>query len=192
MSVPVCAGQSGRKIPNRAEPSAQGIKPHVQPSQAPSYRLHCPSGQAILTLTDAVTGQRRDFLLGPHGSEASKRAYKRIVLDWEARGRRLLSAESPQELTIAELIAHYWQHVEEYYRHADGSPTSKVQAMKYALRPLNHLHGQTPIGDFGSSHLKAVWQLLIGGYEHPKYGPQKPCCRTRINAPVKRMRRMFK
>jgi integrase len=34
--------------------------------------------------------------------------------------------------------------------------------------------------------------LLIDGYHHPKYGSQKPLCRTRINAPVKRIRRMFK
>jgi hypothetical protein len=29
------------------------------------------------------------------------------------------------------------------YRHADGSPTGEVQALKYALRPLRHLYGDT-------------------------------------------------
>lgn len=33
---------------------------------------------------------------------------------------------------------------------------------------------------------------MIQGYKHPKYGLQKPLRRTRINAQVKRIRRMFK
>ncbi len=96
------------------------------------------------------------------------------------------------ELTIAELIARYWQHVEEYYRHADGTPTGEVQAMRYALRPLNHLQGATLIAEFGPSALKAVRELMIHGYEHSKYGPQKSHCRIRVNGQVKRIRRMFK
>src|SRR5262249_37988927 len=115
-----------------------------------------------------------------------------LVLEWEARGRRLPEDTSVTELTIAEMISRYWRHVEEYYRHNDGTPTGEVQAMRYALRPLNYLHGQTAAAQFGPSHLKAVRQLLIDSYHHPKYGPQKPLCRTRINAQVKRIRRMFK
>ncbi len=158
----------------------------------PSYRLHRQSGQAVVTLTDAVTGQRKDHLLGEYNSAASKEEYKRAVLDWEARGRRLPQSTPATDLTLAELIAGYWRHVEEYYRHVDGTPTGEVQAMRYALRPLNHLHGSMIVSAFGPSALKAVRELLIHGYEHPKYGPQKPLCRTRINAQVKRIRRMFK
>jgi integrase len=160
--------------------------------RVPSYRLHRQSGQAIVTLTDAVTGHRKDFLLGEHNSEASREEYKRVVVDWEARSRRLPQPEPTNDLTIAELIARYWQHVEEYYRHADGTPTGEVQAMRYALRPLNHLHGKMFVGEFEPFSLKAVRELMIRGYEHPKYGPQNPHCRTRINAQVMRIRRMFK
>jgi integrase len=158
----------------------------------PSYRLHRQSGQAVVTLTDAVTSQRKDCLLGAYNSAASKAEYKRVVVDWEARGRRLPQTGRTDDLTLAELITRYWRHVEEYYRHADGTPTGEVQAMRYALRPLNHLHGSLPIGDFGPSALKAVRELMIHGYDHPKFGTQNPICRTRINAQVKRIRRMFK
>ncbi len=158
----------------------------------PAYRLHRQSGQAVVTLTDAVTGQRKDHLLGKHNTAASKQEYQRIVLDWEARGRRLPDTAGKTELTLAELIARYWRHVEEYYRHIDGTPTGEVQAMRYALRPLNHLYGPMLATEFGPSHLKAVRQLMIHGYRHPKYGPQKPLCRTRINAQMKRIRRMYK
>jgi integrase len=160
--------------------------------RVPSYRRHKQSGQAIVTLTDAVTGRRRDVLLGRHGTKASKDEYKRVVLEWEANERRLPGAAPTSDLTLAELIRQYWQHVEAYYRHEDGSPTGEVQAMRYALRPLNHLHGQTEARHFGPSSLKAVRELMVRGYEHPKYGAQPPLCRTRINAQVKRIRRMFK
>jgi integrase len=160
--------------------------------RVPSYRLHRQSGQAVVTLTDAITGQRKDFLLGKHNTADSREEYKRVVLDWEARGRRLPQIEATADLMLAELIARYWKHVEEYYRHADGRPTGEVQAMRYALRPLNHLHGKMFVSGFGPSSLKAVRELMVTGYEHPKYGPQPPLCRTRINAQVKRIRRMFK
>jgi integrase len=160
--------------------------------RVPSYRLHKQSGQAVVTLTDSVTGRRKDHLLGKHNTVASREEYQRVVLDWEARGRRLPQAVQAADLTLAELIARYWKHVEEYYRHADGTPTGEVQAMRYALRPLNHLHGPMPVSEFGPSALKAVRGLMITGYDHPKYGPQKALCRTRINAQVKRIRRMFK
>src|SRR5579871_5005605 len=117
----------------------------------PSYRLHRQSRQAVVTLTDGVTGQRKDFLLGKHNTAASRQEYKRVVLDWEARGRRLPDAVQVSELTVAELIARYWRHVEAYYRHADGTPTGEVQAMRYALRPLNHLHGAMLVTEFGPS-----------------------------------------
>jgi hypothetical protein len=33
--------------------------------------------------------------------------------------------------------------VESYYRNEDGTPTGEVQAMRYALRPLKHVHPNT-------------------------------------------------
>ncbi len=158
----------------------------------PAYRRHKQSGQAIVTLTDALTGRRRDVLLGKHGTKASKAEYQRVVLDWEANERRLTGPTAAADLTIAELIRRYWQHVEGYYRHEDGTPTGEVVAMRYSLRPLNHLHGPTQARDFGPNALKAARELMVRGYEHPKYGKQEPLCRTQINARVKRIRRMFK
>jgi hypothetical protein len=117
----------------------------------PKYRLHRQSGQAIVTLTDHTTGRRRDVLLGKHSTAASKTAYKRAVLDWEANDRRLADAAAVADLTIAELVQRYWQHVTSYYRHLDGTETGEVQAMRYALRPLAFLHGKTPAAEFDRS-----------------------------------------
>jgi integrase len=163
----------------------------ARPRGVPSYRHHKQSDQAVVTLTDP-SGERHDVYLGEYGTAASRKEYARVIAEWEARGRRLPQDVQATDLTIAELIARYWKHVEEYYRHADGTPTGEVQAMRYALRPLNHLHGSLSVADFGPSALKAVRELMIQGYRHPKYGPQPSLCRTRINAQVKRIRRMFK
>ena len=156
----------------------------------PSYRLHKASGQAIVTLPDGAGG-RKDVLLGTFDTKRSKDEYARVVLEWKANGCRIPTAHHA-DLTIEELADRYWQHVESYYRHADGTPTGEVQSMRYALRPLVHLHGATMIKDFGPANLKAVRELMIRGYNHPDYGPQEPGCRTHINAKVKRIRRMFK
>jgi integrase len=162
-----------------------------RPRRTPSYRRHKQSGQAVVTLTDP-SGARRDVYLGAYGTAASRQEYIRVLAEWEAAGRHLPPLTTAANLSLAELINRYWRHVEEYYRHPDGTPTGEVQAMRYALRPLNHLHGKTPARDFGPSALKAVRELMVRGYEHPKYGTQSPLCRTRINAQVKRIRRMFK
>ncbi len=39
----------------------------------PKYRLHKPSGRAVVTLCD------RDFYLGPYDSEISRAEYDRLV-----------------------------------------------------------------------------------------------------------------
>jgi hypothetical protein len=66
----------------------------------PSYRLHRQSGQAVVTLTDAVTGQRKDRLLGKYNTPASKEEYRRVVLDALHRG-----SLEPRQRRLAEHAA---------------------------------------------------------------------------------------
>lgn len=54
----------------------------------PSYRLHSQSGQAVGQRDDGL-GNRRDVLLGWHGTAASRAEYARQIAEWEANGRRL-------------------------------------------------------------------------------------------------------
>ena len=51
--------------------------------KVPSYRLHKPSGQAVVTLDGG------DHYLGPYGSAASKREYERLIAKWLANNRSL-------------------------------------------------------------------------------------------------------
>src|SRR5262245_21263425 len=135
VSVPVRVGQCGRKTRNCAEPSAQkggGCMSIRTRPRIPTYRLHKQSGQAVVTLSDGQGG-RRDVLLGNYGTEESKAEYQRVLLEWEANGRRLPARQEAADLTVAEVIERYWRHVGGYYRHADGTPTSEVTSLRYSL-----------------------------------------------------------
>ena len=101
--------------------------------RVPAYRRHRQSGQAIVTLTDGM-GNRRDVLLGKYGTAASRHEYARVIGEWEASGRRLPQPVAAHDLTVSELILAYWKHVQEYYRHQDGTATSEVTNIRYALR----------------------------------------------------------
>ena len=58
----------------------------ARPRSVPSYRIHKQSGQAVVTLTDALGG-RHDVLLGVHGTKQSRVEYARVIAEWEAAGR---------------------------------------------------------------------------------------------------------
>jgi integrase len=157
----------------------------------PKYRRHKQSGQGIVTLPDGLGG-RRDILLGKYGTRESRSQYARVISEWSARGNQLPRKESRSGLTIAELIGRYWPWIKSYYRHADGTETKEVDGFVRALRPLNHLYGHTPAENFGPIALKTTRDLMIKGYEHPKYGAQLALARSVINQRVKRIRRMFR
>ena len=48
----------------------------IKARKVPAYRLHKPTGQAVVRLDG------RDFYLGKHGTEASHEAYRRTVAEW--------------------------------------------------------------------------------------------------------------
>ena len=67
--------------------------------RTPAYRLHKPSGQAVVTINGT------DFYLGPHGSDESKAEYDRLIGEWLAAGRRLPVAKA--DLTVNEVLLAY-------------------------------------------------------------------------------------
>lgn len=162
-----------------------------RPRSVPRYRKHKQSGQAVVTLADTLGG-RRDVLLGRHGTAASRTEYARVIAEWEASGRRLPQKAARQDATVNELAAAFWRHAEQHYRRPDGTQTNEVDEYRLALRPLRHLYGNCLVGDFGPLALKALRQLLIDGYTHPKYGPQRALARGVINQRIGRVVRAVK
>src|SRR5262245_5227637 len=105
--------------------------------RVPTYRRHKASGQAIVTLPDGLAG-RKDVLLGKWKSTESRAEYRSVIAEWEAAGR--LSprsvAEAQTEISINELILHFWPWAEQHYRHVNGTPTGELKEWKPSLRPL--------------------------------------------------------
>src|SRR5438067_12105872 len=65
--------------------------PALALSRLPKYRLHKPSGRAVVTLPDGL-GRRRTVYLGAFDSPESRAEYNRVIADWLANGRRLTPA----------------------------------------------------------------------------------------------------
>jgi integrase len=159
--------------------------------RVPTYRRHRQSGQAIVTLPDGLGG-RRDVLLGKYGTAASRKEYARVIAEWEANGRTLPNRAAAGDLTVNELAVSYLAHAEQHYRHPDGTQTGEYNDTKLSLRPLKHLYGHTAAKEFGPLALKAVRELMVRGYEHPKFGQQQALSRGVINQRIGRIRRMFR
>src|SRR4051812_29595783 len=114
--------------------------------RTPSYRLHKPTGQAVVTIDG------RDFYLGKHGSEASRGEYDRLISEWLSHGRRLPAAD---DATISELLVGFFKWADAYYM-KDGEPTSESGLFRLSLAVLRRLYGHSQAKDFGPLALKTV------------------------------------
>src|SRR5262249_25462077 len=118
-------------------------------SVLPSYRKHKQSGQAVVTFRFA-SGERKDYLLGRHGSNEAKAEYARLLAEFEAGHGTMVGQAGPLgDLTINELLVRYLRHCDQYYRAADGTPTGQAASVRFALRALMNMYGQSPARDFG-------------------------------------------
>lgn len=149
-----------------------------RPNHIPAYRLHKSSGQAIVTLTDAFSGARKDHLLGPHGTPNSRTEYARLIAGWEARGRRL---DLPREadLTVAELLDRFLKHAQTYY----GADSKEYGHFVRTTIPLTDAYPHRPVNSFGPAELKVVRQRMI---DHHDWS------RGLVNRRVNRIRHIWK
>jgi hypothetical protein len=102
--------------------------------------------------------------LGRYGSVESHAEYKRLIAEWLAAGPQSAPPASPYadqpDPTVSELILAFWGHVQSYYV-KDGEPTSEVDTVHRALRPIRDLYGHTPARNFGPLALKACQEAMI-------------------------------
>src|SRR5262245_22025624 len=125
--------------------------------RTPTYRLHRPTGQAVVTLNG------RDHYLGRHGTPESRAEYDRLLAEWLANGRHAPAPPEPDGsgLTVVELIVAYVRHSQEFYAAPGGGASEELGNIKDALRPVRRLYGQTPAAAFGPLSLKAVRRSMI-------------------------------
>lgn len=144
----------------------------------PSYRLHKPSGKAIVVI------RNRMYYLGKFGSAESKDEYSRIIAEWAAQSGDLVPPrprDRPGEvLTITELASAYWAYVIGYYV-KDGAVTSEAECIRQALKPVRQLYGHVVARNFGPLALKTVRSAMIA----------QGWARNHVNRQVNRVKRMF-
>lgn len=149
--------------------------------KTPSYRLHKPTGLAVVRLNG------RDFYLGRHGTSESHQHYDRIIAEWLNSGRRPVARDitpdhRPEgEITVSEIIIEYWRHAQDYYRDRNGKPSGEQGKIRVVLRQVKRLYGSARVVEFGPLALKAVRQSLLGTSIGRKY----------CNDQIRRIVRMF-
>jgi integrase len=150
----------------------------------PSYRLHKPSGQAVVTING------RDHYLGAFGTPESRAEYDRIIAEylanWQTRSAisPAIDAGSIQsnDLTINEMLLAFWRHAERHYRTPSGAPSKELANFRDAFRPLRQLYGCTIAREFSPLKLKALRQTMIDA----------GLCRNTINQRIGRIVHVFK
>ncbi len=153
--------------------------PERNSTRIPKYRLHKPTRYAVVRLNG------RDIYLGMHGTNESRQLYQQVIAEWLANNRQLAArrelVESPQAMSVAELMLAYLEFAESYYV-KNGRPTREQDNIRDAMRSVSPLYSKTLVADFGPSGLRAVRQRMM----------DDDLCRGVINSRVNRIRRMFK
>lgn len=142
--------------------------------RAPSYRLHKPSGQAVVTFGG------KDYYLGKHATPASRAAYDRLVAEWLVNGRRA-PHEARTAVSVCELMAAYLRFAAGYYR-KDGRPTKEVSHIKHMISVVKPHYRRQLVTEFGPLALKTVREQLVTIRRSRVY----------INDTIARVKRMFK
>jgi integrase len=154
--------------------------------RVPAYRLHKPSGQAVVTIRDS-DGERGDVYLGVYNSRESKTEYARVIAELATAAapdqvQPSGTAAGPSKVTVAEVLAAFWLHAHHHYRRVDGTLTNEVNEYRQTFKPVRKLYGYTLVRDFGPLALKTVRDVMV------KMG----LSRKLVNQRVGRIRRAFK
>lgn len=140
----------------------------------PSYRLHKPTGQAVVTFRTAGGG-RRDVYLGAHGSPESRAAYARVLAEQATSPVASVAPTNVRRLTCDQLILAFLavvkaQHSADY-----------LAEMKNVVRHVHKLYGRTPAAEFGAKALKAVRSAMVAVGN----------CRTLVNWRTNKIRQVW-
>jgi hypothetical protein len=103
--------------------------PRLSADKNPRYRLHRPSGQAVVTLSG------EDHYLCPYNSKPSRELYNRKLAEWYAAGRAALRSRDAHDITVSELCNAYRKFAEGYYV-KNGKQTATVFRVKAMIKFL--------------------------------------------------------
>lgn len=117
-------------------------------SRPPSYRLPVErSGQAVVTI------HGKDHYLGPHGSAKSREVYAHLIAQSPSMAKRnqtkfrYMPPENGQ-LSMLELLAAFWLHVEEYYVGRNGRRNQEQINFHTLIKRLRCFAGEMQTAEF--------------------------------------------
>ena len=145
--------------------------------RVPSYCLHKASGKAVVRISG------KDHYLGAYGIAESKRAYKRLIGEWESAGRSAAFGMAEDQTTIAMLWVDYRDHCDVYY---PKSRKSEAVMVRIAFRFMVD-YEDIPVSQFGAKSLIAVRDAMLGAIG----ARGKPLSRKYINKQISRIVRCF-
>lgn len=107
--------------------------------RVPSYRLHKPTGQAVVTI------RGRDHYLGKFDSPESREKYRGLIATYVATGYAPVTGNVT---TVRQAVDRFWFGRE-------LAPKDRHH-FKQVLRPVMSLFGDTPLTDFGPVRFRTV------------------------------------
>jgi len=147
---------------------------HATSLRTPSFRRHKASNQGCVEIDG------RQIYLGRFDLPEMRQRYHQTIQEWIANGYRL--PVPPDEVTVVELCAAYWDYAKIQHRKPNGSPTSELPNVRRAIRELRELYGATPVAEFGPLKLKAIRNRLVSA----------GLCRKTVNRRANTIRRIVK
>ena len=145
--------------------------PRMSEGRVPKYRLHKPSGLAVVTLAG------RDHYLGPYKSPASRRAYRNLVAEWLQRDKQPIVRDR-DALTMAEVVPRYWVHLNG--RRTDEGELGHVKHLMCAVLAD---YRDTLASEFAPVQVRVVRQRMID---------KNQWSRQYTNKQVDRLKRIWK
>jgi len=170
------------RIPPELKNGKSGKTPVIEGNSSmskrvPSYRLHKPSGKAVVTING------KDYYLGVHNSKESKLAYARIIGEYKSAW--LSYGIEVAKTSMAMVMADYLDFCEQHYSSTRANETlQSIIALRYLAD-----YEDTAACEFGPLKLKAVRNKMlddVGAVSRRKLSRQY------VNKMVDRIRRMFR
>lgn len=159
--------------------------------RTPSYRLHKPSGQAVVTLNGG------DVYLGKWNTPESHSKYDQLVAEWLVRGRQQLNSQGrPAGASVGEVILAFMRYAQEQYPDSSREP----KMFRFTLRPLRRLYSHLPAVQFDAQALIALqWSMATGNWMNDqekekakKRGDPIGWCRNVVNRRIARVKTMWR
>lgn len=149
------------------------------PARIPKLCRHKSTGRGYVT--DPST-KKEHYFSAPYGTPECEAEYAAWVKALMER-RTVVASGTPAgtSVTVGRLIKDYFAFADGYYVKG-GKPTTEIDALEQALKPVNVQHGKLCADNFGPAELKQVRQKMI----------DMGWARSNINKQVQRIRRVWR